>query len=49
MKRNGHKSHVSGWKRFQRVFRAREERKDLARFVKAQSQKKVLDIIKRQW
>lgn len=33
MKVTGHKSHVSGWRRFQREFRRRDERKDLARFV----------------
>lgn len=39
MKRRGHKSHVSGWKRFQREFRRRDERKDLAQFVQKAKRK----------
>lgn len=43
MKSTGHKSHVSGWRRFQREFRRRDERKDLARYMQRQSANKVLD------
>jgi len=43
VKPTGHKSHVSGWKRFAREFRRRQEHKDLARFVQAGSPQKVLD------
>lgn len=43
MKRRGHKSHVSGWTRFQRVFRKQAERKDLAQYMQKRRSKKGVD------